>query len=35
VLGLAAKGKLQKFQSKKGAKGFVIDCDSYENCRVG
>jgi hypothetical protein len=35
VLGLKAKGKLAKFISKKGAKGFVIDCDSYDNCQVG
>jgi hypothetical protein len=35
VLGLKAKGKLAKFQSKKGAKGFVIDCDNFDNCQVG
>lgn len=35
ILGLAAKGKLAKFISKKGAKGFVIDCDNYDDCRVG
>jgi len=35
VLGLSAKGTLKKFQSKKGAKGFVIDCDSLEDCRIG
>jgi hypothetical protein len=35
ILGLAAKGKLAKFISKKGAKGFVIDCDNFDNCQVG
>jgi hypothetical protein len=35
VLGLKAKGKLAKFISKKGAKGFVIDCDNFDNCQVG
>jgi len=35
VLGLSAKGTLGKFTSKKGAAGFVIDCDNYTDCRVG
>lgn len=35
VLGLTAKGSLKKYKSKKGAKGFVIDCDNLKDCRVG
>jgi hypothetical protein len=35
VLGLQAKGSLRNFKSKQGAKGFVIDCDNYENCTIG
>lgn len=36
VFGLRAKGSLRSFQSKKyGKAGFVIDCDSLDNCTVG
>ena len=35
VLGLQAKGSLRNFKSKQGPKGFVIDCDNYENCTIG
>lgn len=35
VLGLKAKGNLRNFQSKQAPKGFVIDCDNYENCTIG
>jgi hypothetical protein len=35
VLGLKAKGSLRNFKSKQGANGFVIDCDNYENCKIG
>jgi hypothetical protein len=36
VLGLAAKGQLKKFRSKRfGAAGFVIDCDNFDNCTTG
>jgi hypothetical protein len=35
VLGLSAKGYLKNYKSKKGAAGFVIDCDNYTDCRVG
>ena len=35
VLGLKAKGKLSQYRSKMGEKGFVIDCNSYDNCTIG
>ena len=35
VLGLKAKGKLSQFRSKMGERGFVIDCNDYDNCTIG